>query len=539
MDNYYVIPGESAEYEIPSYLIPILKGKYWYTVNEFIQMIKDDRQIFNLKKFDKARKDAYNCSIQTNSHSKWKYVSDCVSKHDQANISYITLKILYKKCLFAINELRSKARKNKINLSRLIQVAQLEIEKFIYNNNVKFLYPKNEKLLLVISLKEIFNEKSTLDKPLSNLSSTFKQLVVTSFNEPTIQSSLRPAISEIDEEEKIEDKKNRMIEQVIRKDNSLNFVFGGFSNYFLKNTILLEENSKLLEGKMLKIYCVDSKVKTGNSVQCDLNSESLGDLLGKNNSYFFPKDNKKFRKKMFNKLTKNAINSKTLGKEISLEQSTSRFNQSNFSVNSELYNNESKSKIINIRGEAVKTGATKKIVLSCFNQNDNKMKTNLYNSSTINSSKCLNTISNNYKLSKELRIRSTKKSKYTFFGSCSSSKRINKEEINSNILPSHNNKCENLFDLFKISENSTKFFSTKERIIQDMKIHNLKNEDGYDRVKQKFIKLSKSYNSLTKWEKSERLSEIELALNSIKMKREFADQSHKKMISLIKRGTNK
>lgn len=553
MENHGEVAADEAEYVIPHFLVQILKGPYWYMINEFIQMIRQDKQVFNLKKFTKAKKEAENYSSQSSKgFSKWKYICDSISNLSEGNLSYLILKVVYNKCLLLINEIKMKARKLKINPDRLIQTAQTKLEKYIYENNVSHLYSKSELIHLTINLKAVFNEKFSIAKPsgISNRKNS-KSKFVSQF----ARSSFFSGFAKGEEEAKIlADKRNKAIDSIIKEENSLNFIFGGLNNYFRKNSILLEDNSKLLEGRMFKIYCIDSKFKIVSHGLADINCERLGDVLEKRNSYYFPSDNEKFRKKMFGKLSQSASKSRTLCAD-AIDDIKTKFQPksylkslANATLNSEV--SESDSKISNIRLDTARSGIAKpkKVVVSSLKHNTigafTKMsldrKLNL-----MNSDKSLNAIPSSHPPKTDENI-GTKKTNFTFFNTYEAIKEDREDNSNSSErMPrkQDNNKLESksqkMFDLFNIAQNSSRYFSKKERLIQDIAVLDHKRMDGIEGVKKKLIKFNKNYISLNKRDKSEQMAEVTAVLKSLKQKREFIDQSHKQMIDLIKKGHQK
>lgn len=485
-------------FQIPSSLEPILKSKYWYTVNEFLNFLRLNRKIFEIEKFRKCYS-LFSSEINKRKN-KWDFIRSLSLIYNGFDIPIIILKYIYAKCKVIFNNLKIESKKRNIDLETAISSINSQIEKFVYENNIKYIYPQNIYVSLIISFKEIFRDKVKDDNINGQKNGFFqkfnkKKLITQLAKSPFFTGYVQNDI----ENKEIQEKKIHAIEQLIQKENSLKFYFGKLNTYFKKNNIIVDDDSKLLQGKLFTVYNFD---KGDNYNHFGKGLNTLSDMLDLNNSYYFPSDNKKFKYKTLNKLQNNVVKSQTLNKEI-IEKINKKYQNQSFNKMIK----DSQKNEINI--EEVKQNNNNISGFSFFNIiNKNKETSTL---------KDIN-LFNNKKTSTDCLIPLVQ---------------IHKNE-NENLFPKKRNKNENdkleeeINNFTSSNKNTSKTYCSKEMIINKIKCN------GFDKVKYKFIN-TKNFKSLNLRERKNKLEEIDYCLHSIIHRRKFVDIEHKNILNIIKK----
>ena len=526
-------------YQLPSSIEPILKSKYWYMVNEFLLLLKQNKKIFDLQKFKKHQL-IYKSELNIRKN-KWDFIASQILTYEENDIPIFILKYIYNKSLQLYTLLKLEVKKKGVEMEALIQSINSQIEKFVFENNIKYIYSQNELVHLIISFKDLFKERVSLEPTNNSKKGSFihkfnkKKLITQLARSPFFTGYVQNDI----ENKQMQDKKLLAIEQLIQKENTLNFYFGKLNSYFKKSEVIVDDDAKLLHGKLFNVFSLEKHLKTAGLGLLSMGNNALGDLLDNKNSYFFPSDNEKFKRKTFDKLQANALLSQTLNND-TIEKINQKFKKLSFiksvtGVNWKIEDNKL-SKVHQEQANKMKSSKAFSFLGSLTGSDEGKSNTVKNNSKNkiikisssclipllsnkFNNSTALNTAISLYEsqVTEKQPIKKSATAKFSFF------------KVNET-----NNKAEELSNqpnnlLLNLIQNNGKNYCTKEMLLNE-----LQKPNGVNLVKEKIFKINRNFPNMSKREISQKTEEILSLLNNLKNKREFYDKEHKKFINIIK-----
>lgn len=556
---------EKLDLNIPKYIEPVLRGRYWYMVSEYLNMLKQGKKVFDLTKF-KANYLNYN-SDNNKLKDKWQFLTAAMIRFEECGICIFVLKYLYAKCLKLFTELKSISKKLSLDTDKVVSHQISILEKYIFDNNLKYVYSQAELIQLIMKFKEVFREDKD-DSKGKNLLTKFnkKKLITQLAQSPFFNGYVQ---NDLNNKETAE-KKNQAISSLIKKDNSLNFIFGRLNTFFKKNDILIEDETKVVEGKYFTIYSLEKRLKTISAGQYEKGKERLSDLLDKRNSYYFPSDNEKFRSKMFTKISHNASNSQTLSSEV-IEKINQKYKKLSFMDMIVKANKQEKSGETTIRKQNLEKMEDRESHKSlCFlnakKESDSKQSMKNIHKPKTSSKKCStnalvllfpkkedsNTISLKFHQANSTQEGNTasKKSEpvggsvFSFFNISteveppkSQRSGASPAEPQSIIeLPLESICNDKKVSIYSSSSVNAKSYCLREMLIQQMIRYDNNNKDGVEELKKKIFRLNKDFTGLSKKQLKNKNDEISDLLYGVKMKRRYLDQEHSNLLHIIKKG---
>lgn len=322
---------------IPNYIKSILNSKYWFLFNDIFVCVKNNKKLFNSKKYSKPPY-VYNNELKPN-QTKWLHITNTSINLSEVDIPIIVVKYLQAKASRFLEELKLISRKQKRELKDVIYYSLMQIEKYVACENIKYRISNQERNRILSKLKDTIidnqHNKSHFVQRNSISNSTNKSRVRYKLIDHFKRTSfIKGKLNQ--ESENIEYKQRKILEQynLLAKDCHLSFVFGKLNYLFKKNNIVIDEDCKLLGGKFYNIYSLEKSLKLNNNtlntttISCNSSSSNLinninkinnklgeirlAELLQRKNAFYMPSDNKKYRDKMYFKLACNIKNSELI-----------------------------------------------------------------------------------------------------------------------------------------------------------------------------------------------------------------------------------